>query len=106
MLDLGRKTRIHFPMSRTRRGDSIDVTPPCPDFVLFGEVVSCKRTKDEIARAHRDGKHGPGSIFKKCQRKRDSVKPKHVLVRALAQGRDLDDLVLPDPKKHDRWDFY
>lgn len=26
--------------------------------------------------------------------------------KILAQGRDLDGIVLPDAKKHDRWDFY
>lgn len=93
-------------MSRTRRKDAYDHIPPVT-FAMWGETVSIAPSEKEKRKAHVDKKktYKPGSAFKKAQRSKDTKKPKHALKAAVAQGKDFDDLVLPDAKKHDVWDY-
>lgn len=85
-------------MSRTRRKSSLDTQKN------WGEYAP---TQQELHRSHMDKKPGnkPTKGFKRAQRKKDSRKPEHVLKRAIAQNKDLDNIVLPDAKKHDQWDY-
>ncbi len=93
-------------MSRTRRKDARDHIAPVT-FVMNGEAVSTAPSDKEKRKAHADCKksYKPGSSFKRAQRKKDASKPKHALKAAVAQGKDFDNLVLPDAKKRDVWDY-
>jgi len=94
-------------MSRTKRKDQIDVQGKHPDFVFFGNTIPAKPNEKDKRKAHMDKKkwYKPGKTFKECQRKKDSTKPKQKFKDALAKGKDWDEVVLPDAKKHDVWDW-
>ncbi len=95
-------------MSRTKRKDPIDHQSTKPRCITIGrEVIDLAPTAKEKRRAHQDRKkwHKPNKTFKKRRGQRDKAKPKNTLRRALAQGKDLDNIVLPDAKRHHEWDW-
>lgn len=81
-------------MSRTQRKDYYIEADGKP---LFGKKWHATGDKKKW--------YKPNKTYKNCQRKRDSVKPKQKLKEAIKHGEDWDNVILPDAKKHDAWDY-
>lgn len=81
-------------MSRTKRKDYY--------VEAFGEPLF---DKDWKATSDKKKWYKPNKGYKKCQRKKDSVKPKQRFKEAIKHGDDWDNVVIEDPKRHDTWDW-
>ena len=96
-------------MSRTKRKDRIDYESKAPRKMTLhgGQTIDLAPKPEEIKKAHKDKKkwYKPNKTFKKLQKKRDEAKPNQKLKEAIAQNKDFDEVVLPDAKKHNQWDW-
>jgi predicted transcriptional regulator len=58
-------------------------------------------------KATRDKKHWgkPNKAFKQMRRQGEKAKIKNAIRDAVANDKDFDNVVIPDAKKHDVWDW-
>ena len=65
------------------------------------------RYEDKEWKKTRDKKrwHKPSHAFKQMQRQAERAMTKGVLRNTVANNKDFDDMVIPDPKHHDEWEW-
>jgi len=49
--------------------------------------------------------HKPNKAFKQAQRQSERALTNGTLRNAVANNKDFDGIIIPDPKKHDEWDW-
>lgn len=82
-------------MSRTKRTED----------PYYNESKTLPKKKKWKATRDKKRWNKPTKTFKTMQRQKEKSKGKNTIRDAVANNKDFDNIIIPDAKKHDQWDW-